>query len=211
MSPPNRQVKFFCGLGSRYSYLAATQIAVLEHDTGCTVEWLPLASGDLMNRRGQNPFAARDAEGNWSGVTVSGQYNEQYRQNDLRRWALFYGVPYTEPAEPIMSARRRTLYCVAASLQGVGAQYGRAMFASIYAEAIATTEDTCLSLAGQVGVDARKLRDAVDSGAAAHGHEEIIALGLKYHVFGVPSFVVDDELFWGNDRLVLLRKHLMRS
>ena len=69
--PTKRQVKFFFGLGSRYSYLAATQIAVLETETGCTVEWLPLVSGDLMERRGQNPFAARDAEGNWSGVTVS--------------------------------------------------------------------------------------------------------------------------------------------
>ena len=209
--PTKRQVKFFFGLGSRYSYLAATQIAVLETETGCTVEWLPLVSGDLMERRGQNPFAARDAEGNWSGVTVSGQYNEQYRQNDLRRWADFCGVPYTEPPAPIMPGRRRTLYCVAASLQGFGAQYGRAMFASIYAEAVATTEDVCLHLARQVGADARKLQEAVDAEAAARSHEEINALGLKYHVFGVLSFVVDGELFWGNDRLVLLRNHLMRS
>jgi 2-hydroxychromene-2-carboxylate isomerase len=207
----SRDVQFFFGLGSRYSYLAATQIENLERDTGCSVTWQPLLSAVLMDRRGQNPFAARDADGNWSGVAVSGQYNEQYRRQDLARWAALYDVLYQEPPEPQMPAARRTLYCVAAAHAGVGAAYARAMFASIYAAGVATTEAECLRLAESVGADGNRLRDMVDSGAAAHGHEEIIALGLKYHVFGVPSFVVDGAVFWGNDRLVLLRHHLKRS
>lgn len=201
-------VEFFFGLGSRYSYLAATQIDALEKDTGCRVTWRPMASGVLMDRRGQNPFAARDASGNWSGATVSGQYNEQYRQQDLARWAAFYGVPYHEPSEPQMPGLRRTLYCVAAARAGLGGAYAHAMFASIYADGVATTEADCLRLAG---ADGRRLQEMVDSGEAARGHEEIIALALKYHVFGVPSFVIDGAVFWGNDRLVLLRHHLKRS
>jgi 2-hydroxychromene-2-carboxylate isomerase len=163
-----------------------------------------------MARRGQNPFAGRDAAGNWSGVAVSGQYNEQYRQQDLARWAAFYGIPYQEPPAPDMPGDRRTLYCVAAAQAGFGPAYSQTMFASIYAGGMATTEAECLRIAKAVGVDGGKLRDAVDSGAAAHGHEEIIALALKYNVFGVPSFVVDGAVFWGNDRLVLLRHHLKR-
>jgi len=206
-----REVQFFFGLGSRYSYLAATQINALEKDTGCRVTWLPLRSGALMDRRGQNPFATRDAAGNWSGVVVSDQYNEQYRQRDLARWAAFYGVPYQEPPDPQMSGLRRTLYCVAAARAGFGAAYGHAMFATIYADGIATTEADCLRLADTVGADGSQLQEAVDSGEAERGHEEIIALGLEKRVFGVPSFVVGGELFWGNDRLALLRNHLMRS
>lgn len=207
----SKPVKFFFGLGSRYSYLAATQISVLEKDTGCTVEWLPLASGELMRRRGQNPFAARDAVGNWSGAAVSGQYTEAYRQTDLARWARFYGVPYQEPKDPAMTAERRILYCVAAGRLGLAAAYARAMFDSIYADGVATTEADCLRLAAVFGINQDALRELVDSGAAARGHEEIIALALKLHVFGVPSFGVDGEVFWGNDRLVLLRHYLTRS
>jgi 2-hydroxychromene-2-carboxylate isomerase len=203
-----RNVEFFFGLGSRYSYLAATQISDLEKDTGCRVTWLPMMSGVLMERRGQNPFATRDAAGNWSGVAVSGQYNEQYRQQDLARWAAFYGVPYNEPPAPQMPAQRRTLYCVAAARADLGAAYARAMFASIYAKGVATTEADCLRLAG---ADGGRLQEIVDSGEATRGHEEVIALALKYNVFGVPSFVVDGAVFWGNDRLVLLRHHLKRS
>src|SRR3954471_21309911 len=113
-----KRVQFIFGLGSRYSYLAATQISALEHDTGCTVAWLPLLSSELMRRRNQNPFAAKDADGNWSGAAVSGQYTESYRRTDLARWARLYGVPYQEPKAPALPAERRTLYCVAAMLAG---------------------------------------------------------------------------------------------
>jgi len=164
-----------------------------------------------MTRRGQNPFADRDADGNWSGVSMSGQYNEQYRRTDLARWADFYGVPYNEPIEPHMSVARRTLYCVAAESQGYGAKYCRAMFASMYVDGVATSEDDCLNMARAIGADAAELQRAVDSGAAEKRHEEIIAQAIRLHVFGVPIFVVNGELFWGNDRLGLLRHYLKRA
>ncbi len=81
-----------------------------------------------MQRRGQNPFAGRDSAGNWSGARMSGQYNEQYRRVDILRWANFYGVPYQEPVKPVMDARHRTLYCVAAETHGMAGVYCRAMF-----------------------------------------------------------------------------------
>ena len=43
-----KTVPFYFGLGSRYSYLAATQLDLIEHRTGCTFEWLPLQSAELM-------------------------------------------------------------------------------------------------------------------------------------------------------------------
>ena len=212
-----RRVQFFFGLGSRYSYLASTQINALEKDAGCAVAWLPMVSSDLMNRRGQNPFAARDAAGNWSGASVSSQYDERYRQTDLLRWAKLYDVPYKEPVPPVMNARRRTisrrrtLYCVAAEMLGQGAQYSTAMFNSMYVDNVATTEDDCRRRAREIGVDPDKLCDLVESGAAGRRNDEIIALALELKVFGVPSFVVGGELFWGNDRLQLLRHYLKRT
>jgi 2-hydroxychromene-2-carboxylate isomerase len=203
-----RQVQFFFGFGSRYSYLASTQITALGIEAGCRVQWLPIISGDLMQRRGQNPFASRDSSGNWSGVAVSGQYSEQYRRTDLARWAQLYRVPYHEPVEPRMNARRRTLYGVAAEMLGHGAPYCRALFDAIYADNRATAEEDCLDIARAIGADAKALQNLVDSGAADRRHEEIIALAVELKVFGVPSFVSDGELFWGNDRLVLLRRYL---
>ena len=202
------ELTFFFGLGSRYSYLASTQVPALERDTGKCVRWLPMVSGVLMQARGQNPFASRDAAGNWSGVSVSAQYDEHYRRGDLALWAAFYGVVYNEPVDPVLSAERRTLYCVASEMAGVAAPYCSAMFASMYADGAATTEDECLRLARNTGLDPEGLRDCVDSGRAAVRHKEIVALALDLKVFGVPTFLAGRELFWGNDRLLLLRHRL---
>ncbi len=49
-------VDFFYGIGSRYSYLAASQMERLAADTGATVRWRPLWSTELMKRRGMDPF-----------------------------------------------------------------------------------------------------------------------------------------------------------
>lgn len=206
-----RTVQFYFGFGSRYSYLASTQIRALEKDAGVRVEWRPMTSGVLMNRRGQNPFATRDASGNWSGAAISGQYNEAYRRADLARWARFYNVPYTEPRDPIMDGTRRALYAVAAELQGQATPFSSALFASMYEDGTATAEDDCLGIARAIGLDERRLTEDLASGAAAARHDALVSEAIAAGAFGVPTFVVGKELFWGNDRLVLLRAHLTRT
>ena len=52
-------IDFYLGLGSRYSYLAASQLDRIEAKYDCRFAWKPIASGALMDRRGGNPARAR--------------------------------------------------------------------------------------------------------------------------------------------------------
>jgi 2-hydroxychromene-2-carboxylate isomerase len=81
-------IDFYYSIGSRYSYLASTQIDALKKETGCHVEWHPVNSVRLIAQRESSPF---------KGKPVSGQYEWTYRELDTKRWAKFYGVPYLEP------------------------------------------------------------------------------------------------------------------
>ena len=51
-----QEVEFFFGLGSRYSYLAFTQIARMESTYACTFNLQPIGSGELLKLRGASPF-----------------------------------------------------------------------------------------------------------------------------------------------------------
>ena len=82
------RVDFYLGLGSRYSYLAASQVDRIEKTHGCRFVWKPIASGALMDRRGGNPFR---------GEPLSGQYDWGYREYDAKCWAAYYGIPFREP------------------------------------------------------------------------------------------------------------------
>jgi 2-hydroxychromene-2-carboxylate isomerase len=63
-------------------------------------------------------------------------------------------------------------------------------------------------LAVPLGAPEEAFRALLTSDAVERRHEQSISDALAAGAFGVPSFVVDGELFWGQDRLPLLRRQL---
>jgi 2-hydroxychromene-2-carboxylate isomerase len=192
-------VDFYYGLGSRYSYLAATRIEALAHGAGAVVCWRPIYSADLMAARGQNPFGAAPA---------SGQYDWAYRRWDAECWAAFYGVPYVEPEGLDYDPRRLALACVAAP-PAARAALSRRLFAAVFAEGRSRIADADVAtLAGEAGLDGRTLLARIDTAETAAAHARTIAEAVAAGAFGVPTFVVEGRAFWGNDRLPLLAAFL---
>ena len=147
-------VDFLYGLGSRYSYLASTQIARLETETGCRVRWRPLFSGDLFAARGRDPFA---------GAPASGQYDWAYRRRDAERWAAYYGVPYREPDDVQFDPRRLALACAAAPRLGAVEAFSRLLFGALFVDGVSPLDDdVCVGLAGDAGLDPAGFRQAIE-------------------------------------------------
>lgn len=103
-----RSVDFYYSIGSRYSYLAQSQIAALERDFGVAVRWFPLQSAALMRAAGRAPF---------EGPAASTQYLPAYRSSDAERWAKLYGIAYREPDWARIDFGRVNLAAVAAAAQ----------------------------------------------------------------------------------------------
>jgi 2-hydroxychromene-2-carboxylate isomerase len=191
-------VDFYYGLGSRYSYLAATQIDVLEREHGARVAWHPLTSGALMDMRRQNPFR---------GEPVSGQYDWAYRRRDAEDWANLYGVPFIEPVGRIEFDRDLpALACLAAKRLGEEVAYSREMFRMMFAEErTRLTRDDAVEAAGKLGLDRDAFADVLDGEGVRRDHDRELAMAKARGVFGVPTFFVEGRMFWGNDRLPLVR------
>ena len=194
-------VDFWFGPGSRYSYLAATQVPRIAAKTGAVFRWRAMPSFELVARTGADPFHA-----------PRGQYEPEYRHRDVARWAAHYGVPYVEAAAPPEVWRRLALACQAAEALGAAEPFARALLTSAHAEGRVPADDTALTgLAHAAGMDGQLLVAAIGAPEtlAAYGSalDEAVAAG----VFGVPSFVCDDgALFFGQDRIPLLVDHLTR-
>jgi len=202
LSPP-RTIVFFYGIGSRYSYLASTQLERLTAVTGCRICWRPLYSGDLFAARGRDPF---------EGQPASGQYDWAYRRRDAERWATYYGVPYREPEDVRFDPRRLALACTAAAALGAVEPFSRRLFRALFVDGLSPLDDAaCAGLAREVGLDQdafhRALAQPETAARLAATVEEAAARGL----FGVPSFVLGDEVYFGNDRLPLLRHALLHG
>jgi 2-hydroxychromene-2-carboxylate isomerase len=192
-------IDFYLGIGSRYSYLAATQVDRIEREHGCRFIWKPIASGVLMDRRGNNPFRA---------ASGSGQYDWRYREYDAKCWAAYYGVPFREPLPFKAEAALPALACLAAEPQGALVACCRLLQRMMFVEGMAVDEQVIADLPVQLGIDRQAFAAELTASHLQMRHEALLGEARARGVFGVPTFCLGRHLFWGNDRLVLLEATL---
>ena len=192
-------IDFYLGLGSRYSYLAASQIERIEATYGCRFLWKPIASGALMDRRGGNPFR---------GQPLSGQYDWGYREYDAKCWARYYGVPFREPVAFRVDPDRLALACLAADGQGALVPCCRLLQQLIFVDGVVVDDGVMAGLAGQLELDKAAFQRDLAAPATRTRHDALLTEAAERGAFGVPTFFLGQQMFWGNDRLVLLEAAL---
>lgn len=199
-------IDFYFGVGSRYSYLASTQLAALGSETGARFNWLSVDSAQLIAaaHSGHSPFAAPNGPG---------QYDWGYRQKDAEAWAALYGVPFREPYDRLaLDPGLLSLACTAARRLGAAEAYARALFRAVFADDLpAVDRGVCIARAGDVGLDRDAFARTLDDAGTREERERVTQEAVKWGAFGVPTFAVNGRLFWGNDRLVLLRHTLLQA
>ncbi len=202
------KIDFYYSIGSRYSYLAATQIDALQQETGCDVEWHPMNSVRLIAQGERNPFG---------GKPISGQYEWTYRELDAQRWAKLYGVPYLEPRGRVdFDSELLALACTAAKRLGKVEQYSRLLFSKMFEPSSFATgevltkidEGECVFAAEMCSISGADLQMALRAPETIRQLDATIDSAHQAGVFGVPTFMAGSELFWGNDRIILLRHYL---
>lgn len=196
-----RTVEFFFDIGSPYSYLAATQLTALSERTGAHIRWRPFLLGGVFKASG-NDMPARVAA------------KASYMLQDLSRWATLYDVPFDfPPIFPLNTLRtQRVLAAVGKHLGEAAADDAAlALFEAYWVRGKDVSQDDVIRLAlDAIGLDASALLSAADSpevkDALRASTEEAVARGA----FGAPTMFVGDAMFFGNDRLPLLERHLSR-
>jgi 2-hydroxychromene-2-carboxylate isomerase/heme-degrading monooxygenase HmoA len=198
-----RFVEFFFSPGSRYSYLAASQIGALEAETGCRVEWRPVNGADIRKLRGHDPFV---------GAAASGQYEWAYRRLDAERWASAYGVPFREPPEHDGDFALLARAATAAKRLGAAAEYGWALCSTLYGSSEWPVDrDACLRIAQRCGLPPAAFAAELDGDDTRRELAETAAEAQRRGAFGVPTFFVGEQMFWGNDRIALLKHALIAN
>lgn len=194
-------VIFYFDLSSPYSYLAATQIeAVIRRGRGELV-WTPIVLGGLFKETGNVMPASVAAKGMWM-------------VKDLQLWADYYQVPFKmSPYFPVnaMTAHRLIVAAQQQEAPQVGALV-RALFDAVWAHSLDVTQPEVLAeIIAEVGLDADALLAAATSQPVKDKLRENTQQAQAHGAFGAPTFVIDDSLFWGNDRLHFVEAKLLQA
>lgn len=124
-----------------------------------------------------------------------------YIAQDLRRVVTRLGIRVKQPTVFPIDALHALRGAIAAQREGAFAAYDRAMFAAIWQEdRDASNKDVVKAIAREAGVPAvaDALEDPSVKDALRANTELIVARGA----FGVPTFFVGDQMFWGQDRMI---------
>lgn len=198
MSTP---IDFYFDFSSPYGYLAAEQIDALAARHGREVAWRPILLGAVFPQTGSQPLL---------NIPLKGDY----ARRDLRRSARLLDIPFRLPeAFPFMSvAACRAYYW----MQDRDPAKAVALVMALYREAFNAgrpidSSEAVLRVAAAAHLAPDGLAAALADPAVKRRLREEVDLAISKGVFGSPFIVVDDEPFWGHDRLEQVDLWLQRG
>ncbi|MDG1112507.1 MAG: DsbA family protein [Pseudomonadales bacterium] len=132
------------------------------------------------------------------------------RKRDLMRWAAHYERPFRIPDRfPIKTSRilraavaMRAWNQEAAFMDAVMTQYWEQNNDSI------AEDDGLVALAQQLSIPETSFRAALTADETGQTVVNETQSGLDSGVFGAPTIVIEDEIYWGKDRMEFIARHL---
>ena len=183
-------VEFYFDFSSPYSYIASEWIEAVAARHGRTVRWHAILLGATMLAAELKP-------------PVAYPLKREYSYADFARSARFEGLPYAQPASfPIPTQNAARVYWwLAGQDTDKAVAWAHAGLRAYFTRGVPLNDVAALrTLCAETGIDAAAAEAAWNEPRWKERlkaeNEAAIAAGL----FGAPSFVIDGEVFWGNDR-----------
>lgn len=192
----SQTLEFFIDFMSPFAYLAQQKVPQLAERFGYTVRYVPF---DLPQ--------AKLAAGNTGPSNRDIPVKLRYMTTDMNRWAKRYGVPLNFPKSFASARMNKGLFY--AEDHGAVPKYAHAAFDAGWGQGQDISDSAVLGrLAQKLGWAEADFIAFVDSKEAAERFE---ASNLEAHrrgVFGAPTMLIGEEMWWGNDRLEFLEEYL---
>ena len=198
------RLEFFFDVGSPWTYLAFHKVEEVAAEAGATLVWKPILVGGVFNAVNPSVYQARA-----NPVPARAAYHAK----DLADWARLYGLSIGMPKVFPVNSVKAMRGAFVAEEHGCLPRYCRAVFEAYWGELRDISRDDVLeSIVGKVGLPRGEFFEKIASAPCKErlraNTEELVARGG----FGSPTmFVNGGDMYFGNDRLVLVRDALARA
>lgn len=191
-----KRLEYFFDYVSPFSYLADSQVPALVARTGAELVHRPFFLGGVMQASGNSPPATVPNKG-------------KYMFADIRRWCDRYQLAFEfNPHFPVNTVKPMRAALVALE-RGVFPDFHAALFRAMWRDGKNVGDAEVLGeVLSEAGLDASailgRIGDADVKAQLKANSDEAVERGA----FGAPTFFVDGEMFFGNDRLDFLEEKL---
>jgi len=193
------QIDYYFTLNSPWSYMGGLRLAKIATENGASVNTKPARMGEIFSQTGGLPLPKRAPA------------RQAYRLMELKRWVDFLNIPFVIKPQFFPHDETEGVRLVLAAVETSGdglamaTEIGRSLWELNEDPADANVQNAA---ATRAGLDADVLRAALSLGDAAGIWTKNTEEALGRDVFGAPSYVIDGEVFWGQDRLDFVERKL---
>jgi 2-hydroxychromene-2-carboxylate isomerase len=197
----SRSVDYYFAPQSPWTYLGHQRFRAMAKAAGATVNVLPVdLGGKVFPISGGLPLPKRAPQ------------RQAYRLLELKRYSDFLQIPlHPQPRYFPVGGDDAACLIIAADLHDgpeAAMQLTGAILAAVWAQERNIGDDKVLGqLLAECGLPAKRLEQA-DSQEVRERYEAYTRQAIDAGVFGAPSYVIDGEIFWGQDRLDFVARRL---
>ena len=184
-------IDFYFSIGSTYTYLSVTRILNVEKKHGVKFNWKPFSVRIIMNEMNNHPFP--DDKKN----------KVDYMWRDIERRAEGYGffaktpVPY-----PLTKFDLANKLAILGLKEEWGIDYVRLTYKRWFQDRKEpATEPNISKIFQELKIDQKKTMEDVMKDEIENQYQLNTNNARDNKVFGSPTFVVNKEVFWGDDRM----------
>ena len=190
-----RSVEDYFSFQSPWAYIGHKAFFDLVAAHGLNVDYKPVFLGELFSETGGLPLAKRHP------------LRQRYRMVELQRWREKRGLNFDlQPKYWPFNARLADGVAIVIAASGGNPEpFMRRVFEGIWVHELNLADPaTVVALADQSGLPGTALIAQSKSAEVEASYEQNRQDAIAHGVFGSPAYVLDGEVFWGQDRIDLL-------
>ncbi len=192
-----RTVEFYFDYGSPFSYIAHRRLPEVLRRTGGTAKCRIMLLGGVFQLSGNSSPAANPLK--WPNT-----------QRDLARFVRKYEIPFRRNPHFPVNTLKLMRGAVVAEEEGFLPGYTDAAFAAMWRDGEKMDDDGIMArVLRAAGIDAAHVFARIGEDGIKQKLKSYTEAAVKRGVFGAPTFFVEDEMFFGQDRLDFVEDALL--
>ncbi len=186
-----RKIEFWYSIGSTYTYLSTQRLALIEAEHEVVFEWCPFSVRSRMIEMENVPFMAEKKRD-----------KIDYMWRDVQRRANFYGFDAKVPAPyPLKEFDLANKVAILGKDQGWIEEYTILTYKKWFLDHLEPgSEPNLSSTLKEIGLDSDSLIKQAQTDEIEQKYLKNTEMAKNKGIFGSPTFIVENEVFWGDDR-----------
>ncbi len=194
-------IDYYVSLNSPWTHLGAARIEAMAVAHNATLRIFPVDFGDIFAQSGGLPLPRRSPQ------------RQAYRLRELARWRDCLGIPITIQPAFFPASEQHSASCVIGVRETMGDQPAIRLAHQVLNAVWQQQKNpgdlaTLAGLITDIGLNAEQVLKLAEDPRWAEQRIADTQAALRRGVFGAPSYVIGDEIFWGQDRLDFVERRL---